>query len=165
MLEHMGKLKCTITRGIYGLPGKAGCRNVVYLHGCVEDNRCPRCGRKYSLDYVKNSPNTVPLCADCGVTIRPGVLLLGEMMHNEDITRAAVEIEKADMLLVLGCNLKTFLSEKFIHYYKGNRLVLINEHEHFADRQADYRIYDKPMNVLPKLLKALEDGQQEKAVL
>ncbi len=151
-LEQMGKLKCTITRGIYDLPGRAGCKNVIYLHGCVNDNYCTRCRKKYPLEYVKNSPKTVPLCQDCGAVVRPGVLLLGEMMRNADITRAANEIEQADMLLVLGCNLKTFLSEKFIQYYKGNKLVLINEEEHFADVQADYRIHDKPMNILPLIV-------------
>ena len=51
-LEEQGKLKSIITRDIFSLARRAGCKNVYELHGSVFDNRCPHCGRKYQIDYI-----------------------------------------------------------------------------------------------------------------
>lgn len=155
MLEQMGKLKCTVTRGIHGTAEKAGCKNVVNLLGSVLDNECPRCHKEYSLEYIKNN-GKVPLCENCHTTLRPGVTLMGEMVSNLAITEAASAISNADVLLVLGCNLNVFLSEKFIQYYTGNKLILINEEEHYTDKLADFVIHKKVVDVLPDLVKNLE---------
>ncbi len=149
-LEQMGKLKCTITRGIHGAPEMAGCKNVVNLLGSVLVNTCPRCHKEYSTEYIKNSTK-VPVCESCHTTIRPGVTLAGEMISNLAITEAASAISNADTLLVLGCNLNVFLSEKFIQYYTGNKLILVNEEEHYTDKLANLVINKKVGDVLPEI--------------
>ncbi|MFA9378869.1 MAG: Sir2 family NAD-dependent protein deacetylase [Lachnotalea sp.] len=150
-LEQMGKLKCIITRCIHGTLEEAGCKNVVNLLGTVTDNTCPKCHQKYSQEFIKNSIK-VPLCEKCRVTIRPGVTLAGEMISNAAITEAASAISNADTLLVLGCNLNVFLSEKFIQYYSGNNLILINEEEHYTDKLANFVINKKVIDVLPEIV-------------
>ena len=87
-LERRKMFQCIITRRIYGLPQRAGCRNVIDLHGNVYNNFCPHCGRKYSMEYVRDSVR-VPLCEDCKTPVRPRVCLFGEMVDNGVITRAA----------------------------------------------------------------------------
>lgn len=150
-LEQMGKLKCTITKSIHGTLEKAGCKKVVNLLGTVTDNICPKCHKKYSIDYIKNS-NKVPLCDNCNSTIRPGVTLIGEMVSNLAMTEAASVITNADTLIVLGNNLNTYLSDKLLQYYSGDNLVLINEQEHFTDKLADFVIHKKVVEVLPKIV-------------
>ena len=59
-LERRGLFQSIITRRIFGLPGKAGCKNVIELHGNVYDNFCPHCGRKYPMEYIRDSVR-VPL--------------------------------------------------------------------------------------------------------
>ena len=61
------------------------------------------------------------------------------------------EVKKADTLLVLGCNLKSSLTDTFLRYFEGSRLVLLNEEEHYADRKADLAIHGKPMDILNDL--------------
>lgn len=150
-LEEMGKLKCTITKSIHSTLEKAGCKKIVNLLGTITDNTCPRCHKKYSVEYIKNS-NKVPLCESCNACLRPGVTLLGEMISNSAITEAASAITNADTLLVIGCNLNVFLSEKLLQYYSGNKLILINEEEHFSDKLADFVMHKKVVDVLPEVV-------------
>ncbi len=150
-LEEQGKLKSIITRDIFSLARRAGCKNVYELHGSVFDNRCPHCGRKYQIDYIQNFRG-VPKCEKCGVMLRPGVSLVGEMVDNSLLTRAATEVQKADTLLVMGCSLKSSLVNTFIHDFNGEKLVLLNSEEHFADKKADLVIYGKPMDIMKDLV-------------
>ncbi len=150
-LEKRGKLQCCVTNNVYNLPGRAGCQKVINLHGRVEDNKCPRCGRKYSLEYVKNSKRT-PLCEDCMSPIRPEVLLFGEMVDNQRMTQAVQQIEKADVLLVLGTKLNSGLCEGYIDYFQGTSLILINSVEHFLDKEADIVLHEEVKEALPKIV-------------
>ena len=81
-LERRGLIHSIITRRVFGLPESAGCRNVINLHGSVYENYCQRCGRKYPVEYIRNSKR-VPLCENCNTTIRPKVCLFGEMVDNQ----------------------------------------------------------------------------------
>lgn len=149
-LEDEGYLKGIVTREIYHLAVRAGCSNVQELHGSIYHNFCPRCRREYPLSYIKNSKG-VPLCDKCHVPIRPGVCLVGEMIDNAVLTKAASMVSMADMLLIVGCNLTDHLAKGMLKYFNGDRVVLIHEQEHFSDNKADFVIYGKPSEILPKL--------------
>ena len=153
-LERRKMFQCIITRRIYGLPQRAGCRNVIDLHGNVYNNFCPHCGRKYSMEYVRDSVR-VPLCEDCKTPVRPRVCLFGEMVDNGVITRAAEEIQKADVLLVLGSHLNSYLCNQLINYYEGDKLILVNETPHYAERLADIVIHERVDDLLERLRKEL----------
>ena len=148
-MEQQGKLRCIITRDIFSLPKRSGCQNVYELHGSIFHNFCPHCGRTYSMEYVRDSKG-VPRCESCGTMIRPGVSLIGEMVDNALISRAAEEVQKADTLLVLGCTLKAQLTNTFLRYFEGKKLILVNSEPHFADNKADLVIYGKPMDIMQK---------------
>ncbi len=150
-MERRGKVKMIVTRSIHGLCTIAGCRNVIELRGSVLRNTCPHCGREYPMEYILKSTK-VPVCQDCFTTVRPGIVLAGEMLDNRLVTQAADAISQADMVLVLGTNLKSDLTEQLIKYYRRKKLVLIKKEEHYMDRYADYCINDYPKNILPLLV-------------
>ena len=153
-MEKAGKLQCIISSNIYDLSQRAGCKNVINLHGSVYVNYCPPCKRDYPLDYVRNSKR-VPICESCSTVIRPGVCLFGEMVDNQVITRAAQEVQKADVLLVLGTNLKTQLCKQLVQYYEGKKLILVKDTPHFADRYADLVVNARVDDTLEKIIKEL----------
>ncbi len=150
-LEEYGLVQCEITRRIFGLLERAGCKHVVNLHGSVYDNFCTHCGRRYSIEYVRTSKG-VPLCERCENPIRPGICLYGEMVDNGLITKAAEEIQKADLLLVLGSPLHAGLCHQMIKYYNGSKLILITSGEHFSDKMADLVVYSRVDDFLEKLV-------------
>lgn len=153
-LEKRGLIQSIITRRIYGLPQRAGCKNVVNLHGSVYDNYCPHCGKEYPVEYITESKR-IPLCQVCSTPIRPKICLFGEMVDNRVITEAAEEVRKADVLLVLGTNLKTYLCSQLIDYYEGDKLVLINPEKHFSDKLADVIVHKSVEDALGEILKEL----------
>ncbi|SHJ76973.1 SIR2 family NAD-dependent protein deacylase [Hespellia stercorisuis] len=150
-MEKDGLVDAVITRRVFALPERAGCKNVVNLHGTVYDNYCPSCERTFPVSYIRESKK-VPLCPDCNTTVRPKVCLLGEMVDNAQMTRAAEEVEKADVLLALGTNLHTPLCNQMIQYYDGDKLILITKNKHFSDKAADYVIYSRVDEALKTLL-------------
>ena len=149
-LEDMGVLKMIITRDIFSLAHRAGCKNVIELHGSVYHNECPHCRRKYPLEYIRDSKG-VPRCENCGTTIRPQIVLAGEMVNKALSTKAADEVSKADTLLLLGCDMSSVLAESFLRYFTGKRVILIHNREHYADSKADLVIHGKSMDILAQL--------------
>ncbi len=150
-LEQNGHLHCTITSNIYDIPRRGGCKNVINLHGTIYDNHCPRCKKTYSLEYIKNSKRTVPLCEHCNIPVRPLVSLFGEMVDSQRMTKTTLEIGKADALLLLGTALDSEVFSHYIKYFNGRWLVIIHKKSHYMDYSASMVILDHPKNVLPKL--------------
>ena len=139
-LQRYGKLDTVITRMVYCLYQKAGCDSVIELHGSVEENRCPACGKVFGSGYIKRAKG-VPECDVCNVPLRPGFSLLGEMIDNGKITRASLAVERANILLVIGAPIKSPLCKYMVKYYNGDKLVLLNREEMPGDDRANYRAY------------------------
>lgn len=155
-LQDHGLVDSIITRRIAGLEDRAGCRNVVNMKGTVFDNVCPSCGRHYPMEYVRDSKG-VPLCEHCLVALRPQVCLFGEMIDNGIMTRAAGEVEKADVLLVLGASLNSPLCSQMLQYYSGTNLILVTGSEHYADQRADFVVYGRCDDFLERLAAECEN--------
>lgn len=148
-MEADGKLKAIITRGIFGLAKRGGCRNVIRLHGTIYENVCTHCGTEYSVEYMmKGDP--VPLCEKCGAIVRPQIVLGGEMLDNNRVTEAARYISEADTLLVLGCNMVDPLCDYSLKYFRG-KVILIHDIPHYTDCRADYCWIGQPREILPEI--------------
>lgn len=150
-LEAQGKLQCVITGNIYRMAARAGCKNVINLHGSVYDNRCSRCQKSYSMEFVRDSKG-IPTCDVCGAVIRPKVSLFGEMIDSQLMTHTTEEIEKADTLLLLGTTLKSEVFSNYIRYFGGRNIVIIHAKRHYLDHEADLIIIEQPKVVLPLLI-------------
>lgn len=149
-MEKAGDIQCVITANVYEMAQRAGCSHVINLHGSIYDNKCPRCGKSYDLDYIMKS-RKVPLCEKCKITIRPGVLLYGEMMDSRIVETSTREVEKADVLLLLGTSMNSYVYQTYVRYFTGKYLVIIHKNQNITDEKADLVIYDHPKNVLTQL--------------
>ncbi|SHJ43224.1 NAD-dependent protein deacylase [Parasporobacterium paucivorans] len=134
-LEEQGKLKAVITQNIDGLHQLAGSRKVLELHGSVLRNYCMSCGKFYDEKYILQSDG-VPICS-CGGTIKPDVVLYEESLDEQILQESVEYISKADVLVVGGTSLVVFPAAGLIEYYKGNKLVLINDSPTRLDNRAN----------------------------
>lgn len=134
-LEKRGKLKAVVTQNIDGLHQMAGSETVLELHGSVYRNHCMRCGHSYDYAYVMNAAG-VPSC-HCGGVIKPDVVLYEETLDSGVMSGAASYIGGADMLIVGGTSLGVYPAAGLLHYYRGERLVLINKSSTPMDHLAD----------------------------
>lgn len=149
-MEEAGMLQCLITANIFSVGKRVGIKNVLELHGSVYGNKCSRCGKEYPMEYVRDAKG-VPVCGKCKAPIRPQIVLFGEMVDATKITRTTEEIERADVLLVLGTTLKSEVFASYIRYFNGRYLVVIHDEPHYEDHKADLVILDQPKNVLPQI--------------
>ena len=148
-LEAAGKLTGVVTQNIDGLHQAAGSKRVYELHGAVSRNYCRKCRKFYSLAEVM-AGDGVPRC-DCGGIIKPDVVLYEECLNNDTVEGAVRAIREADMLIIGGTSLVVYPAASLIHYYKGNKLVLINLAETSADGVADLVIHGKVGEVLGQI--------------
>lgn len=158
-LEKEGLFQAIITRRIFGLPTRAGCKNMIELHGSVYRNYCVHCGKSYPMEYIRNSKK-IPLCEQCEQVVRPDICLFGEMVDNQVMTRAANEVQKADVLVVLGTHLKTYLCDQLVKYYEGNKLILITEEQHFSNEWADIYWESRVDEALDKIIMEMEKDNE-----
>lgn len=69
-LEEEGKIHCIIDSNIFEQTQRAGCKNVISLHGSIYKNQCPHCGKQYTMEEIRDGAK-IPRCDACGRVIRP----------------------------------------------------------------------------------------------
>jgi NAD-dependent deacetylase len=108
-LERRGHLQAVVTQNIDMLHRKAGTREVVEVHGSIEQSLCLSCGARYPLAEVRkrlaHDPAGVPHC-DCGEPLKPDVVLFGEWLSDDALDRAYALAAQADVLLCVGSSLE-----------------------------------------------------------
>ena len=138
-LEQKGKLKAVVTQNIDGLHQKAGSKVVYELHGSVLRSYCMRCKRFYGAEDVFNTQG-VPKCK-CGGIIKPDVVLYEEPLDDKVVRGAIKAISEADLLIIGGTSLSVYPASSYIHYYNGDKKVLINKSSTPFDNRADLVIH------------------------
>jgi NAD-dependent deacetylase len=133
--EKKGIIKSIITQNVDGFHQMAGSKNVIELHGTLQKMHCQKCKRKYSNEvYVKEE-----YICECGGTIRPSVVLFGEMLPEDAVYEATMQSEMADLFIVLGSSLQVSPANQFPLLAKRNgaKFVIVNleptEFDHYAD--------------------------------
>lgn len=147
--EREGKLSAVVTQNIDGLHQKAGSQSVLELHGSVLRNYCIRCGKDYSAEFIRDAQG-IPVCT-CGGMVRPDVVLYEEGLDSAILEESIKAIENADLLIVAGSSLTVYPAAGLLHYYSGDRLVLINRDMTPLDGMADLIIRDSLGDVFSQL--------------
>ena len=137
-LAELETLKAVITQNIDNLHQMAGSKNVLELHGSVYRNYCMKCGRSYDFAHMKHSTG-VPRC-ECGVIIKPDVVLYEEGLNNTTIEKSVRAISEAQVLIIGGTSLAVYPAAGLIDYFRGEALVVINKSSTPRDRNADLLI-------------------------
>lgn len=148
-LEQAGKLRAVVTQNIDGLHTLAGSKTVYELHGSVHRNYCRKCRKFYSAEYILRSKG-VPAC-ECGGVIKPDVVLYEENLDDACIRGAVAAISSAEVLIVAGSSLTVYPAAGFLHYFRGEHLVLINRDATPYDGMATLVMHDKVGEVLSQI--------------
>lgn len=123
-LEKRGKLLGIITQNIDNLHEMAGSKVVYHIHGTIMTYHCNECGRKYTLDYIKNTSGT-PRC-ECSRVIMPDVTLYGDSLPKLAWNCSEKILDCADLLIIAGTSLTVYPACNLVDVYRGKELVVIN---------------------------------------
>jgi len=145
-LEQDKRSLGVITQNIDGLHADAGSSNIDELHGTLNRFYCIDCHKQYSKNEVMTQ--NIRQCDICGNPIRPDIVLYGEMLNQNTISRAINKIQEADTLVVLGSSLVVQPAAGLISYFEGQNLIIINKDTTPYDSDADLVINDDMVSVV-----------------
>jgi NAD-dependent deacetylase len=110
-LERAGMLDAVITQNIDQLHSRAGSRELIEVHGTIAHASCLSCRAQYALEEVRmrqaDEADGVPRC-DCGLPLKPDVVLFGEYLPAEAMRRAEELAAGADLMLCIGSSLEVY---------------------------------------------------------
>jgi NAD-dependent SIR2 family protein deacetylase len=141
-LEAEGRVEVLLTQNVDGLHQAAGSRNVIDLHGRLDEVRCLGCERRIpreafqhelerrnpawreldahaapdgdaDLDGMDFSVFDVPACTACGGMLKPDVVFFGENVPRERVDRAHAHLAASDAMLVVGSSLMVYSGFRF----------------------------------------------------
>ncbi len=88
-----------LTQNVDNLLEKAGCKEVIHLHGTLTDLRCEECGHVWNVDYDAQDEND--LCPACESSyIRHNVVMFGEAAPMYQKIHEA--INECDIFIAVG---------------------------------------------------------------
>jgi NAD-dependent SIR2 family protein deacetylase len=141
-LEAQGRIAALVTQNVDGLHARAGQRDVVDLHGRIDQVVCLGCSdRRLRADvqvqlaeenpdwvnlHARSAPDgdadldrvdfgafRVPSCRRCGGMLKPDVVFFGENVPRERVQAAQAAVQAADAMLVVGSSLMVYSGFRF----------------------------------------------------
>jgi len=177
VLEKENILSSTITQNIDGLHQQAESQNVIELHGNAFRIRCMQCSQAVVLEKDKlremielfkiNKDSSIkilkvlsryfPRCAICGSRYRIDIVLFGEMLPADELSRAHRQLNNCDVLLLIGSSLIVYPAAGLPLYAKerGAKIIEINNEPSSLSDLCDYRITGQASQILPEILGVL----------
>jgi len=168
-LEAEGRLSGLITQNVDGLHTAAGHRDLVELHGRIDQVLCLDCGdrssraalqqrltalnRGFSPSHVRVLPDgdveldatagfVVAACEACGGALKPDVVFFGENVPADRVAHCAGLVEQAEAVVVLGSSLHVFSGRRFVKqaHARGIPVVIVNRGPTRADPLAQVKV-------------------------
>ncbi len=146
-----------LTQNVDGLHRSAGTKNLIEIHGNIQDLFCTSCG------YEKHVTNfegmkIPPDCERCGALVRPRVVLFGEMLPMRAVSQLYdVMGQGLDAVISIGTtSVFPYIAEPVLRAAQGNALTIeINPSDTEVSSIVRYRLRNRASIVLPELIKYL----------
>ncbi len=142
-----------VTQNVDGLHQRAGCKNVVELHGNINRTRCSAEGLAVEPGETNATP---PLCPNCGAMLRPDVVWFGEMLPETALAAATEAIGGCDLFLSIGTSSLVYPAAGLPYEARaaGATVVEINPDETPLTPHVDFSVRGGAGEVLPALVEA-----------
>jgi NAD-dependent deacetylase len=152
-LEARGFVRAVVTQNVDGLHERAGSRDVVPVHGSLDEVVCLSCGRAYPWPDEK-----APRCDACGAILKPGVVMFGELLPEEAIDRAFELAREAALLLVVGSTLEVHpvAGLPWETVQAGGKVAIVNVGETAFDDRATLKVEGRAGEVLRAVVATLD---------
>ena len=169
-LEHAGCVDALITQNVDGLHQQAGSRQVVDLHGRIDEVICLDCGQvtsRLELQYRLEALNPgfgdhldlasapdgdvefedtagfrVAACRRCSGVLKPNVVFFGDSVAKPLVQHCFSAVDSAAGLLVAGSSLTVMSGLRFVRHARrrGIPIVILNRGATRGDDLADWKL-------------------------
>lgn len=151
---RIGERLFLITQNVDGLHERAGSEKVVNFHGTLWAVKCQGPDCRYQRSLKGYSETLSSQCPDCGGKLRPGVVLFGDPIPREIMTRSKEAARDADIFLLIGTSGVVYpaasLAKEARKY--GATIVIINPEPPEILEKGDLYIPGKAAETIPHLL-------------
>jgi NAD-dependent deacetylase len=159
-LQRRGLLDAVITQNIDGLHERAGIVDPIEVHGSISHASCLVCGEQRELEDVRArlaaAADGIPRCSE-GHPLKPDVVLFGEFLPEQALSRASALAAGADLLLCIGSSLEVYPVAQLpqITLAAGGKVVLVTQGPTPYDREAEMKLTGDVVDELEGVLGAL----------
>ena len=159
-LERRGLVEAVVTQNVDGLHHEAGSTELIEVHGSLASASCTRCGARHERDDVRArlaaAPDGVPRC-DAGHTLKPDVVLFGELLPEAALASASALAAGADLLLCVGSSLEVYPVAQLprITLAAGGAIALVTKGPTPYDDEAAVKLGGDVVDELDAVLAAL----------
>lgn len=141
-----------ITQNVDRLHQRAGSRDVLELHGNLDEVRCSGCG--VTTDRAGEELPPLPRCDSCGALVRPGVVWFGESLPPGVFDAATTAVCSADLFLVVGTSAVVYPAAGLVGIARsvGLTVIEINLEPTPVSDAIDIGLYGPAGEILPRLV-------------
>lgn len=156
-LEAMTPTFTLITQNVDDLHERAGSRNVLHLHGCIERFHCNGCGLPYTLRMEDRDAPMPPTCTFCTDYIRPSVVWFGELLPAQELAEAQHAAETCDVFLVIGTSGVVYPAAHLpaMAKHRAAPIIEVNPEESALSEMAEIWLSGPSGALLPRLVEAV----------
>jgi NAD-dependent deacetylase len=143
-----------VTQNVDGLHERAGSKDVIELHGNINQAKCEKCGKIYKMK-IEDVPHKPTDCEDCQTKLRPNVVLFGEMLPVGAFEKATLKAANCDIFFIIGTSALVYPAAGLAEIARSNNafLVEINPEKTPMSDYCDETLQGKAGEVLPKIFK------------
>ena len=147
-----------VTQNVDNLHARAGSNNIDELHGSIVRNFCINCNTYYNHQDFKFD-NKVPKCEKCAGLIRPDVVWFGETLRGNAFPNGESKAKECDICFIVGTSAIVYPAAYIPLTAKqyGAYIVEVNIESTEMSYEADYSIFGKSGEVLPKILDLVKE--------
>lgn len=121
--EENGLIDSIVTQNIDDFHLTSGNKNVYRIHGSINEYRCSECDNPADKrDFMDKLP-----CKKCGGNLRPGIVLFGEGLPEKELYGSINEMEKANLVIVIGTSLTVFPVSQLPDMTSGKKVYINRE--------------------------------------
>jgi len=145
-----------ITQNVDGLHRAAGSRNVVELHGSLQQVRCRACDYHCPSGDLPEQP--IPVCPRCGDILRPDVVWFGESLPGPALAEVEKALGECQVMLVVGTSGVVEPAASFARWARtrGARVLEVNLESTPISEVADLSLFGPAGVVLPSLVEMID---------
>ena len=150
--NHSDKI-AIITQNVDDMFEKAGCEDILHLHGFLKELSCEKCSFTKNISYEKQ--NRAETCPTCNLKLRPNIVFFGEPAPRyDDLYKELDDCEVFVCIGTSGAVINVDMLVQWAEYKILNNLEasnLINE-EYFNEIY-----YENATTAIPKIKASLEN--------
>lgn len=158
-LQKRGVLHTLVTQNVDELHQMSGieAERVVEIHGTTRKAGCLSCDYRTEMETVLErvrAGEPDPPCPVCGGIMKSATISFGQALIAEDLSRAQLAADEADLLLAIGSSLTVNPIASIVPRAKrrGAALVIVNGEDTPFDSIADATVRGSISSVLPRLI-------------